>query len=96
MPDESYSAEGTRFGDFIERLNRRLRPYLGGSQLGPPNEPALVAPEHGGACPLCALPMDEHVVDRSGTRTMLHCPVLPNAVLPPNISPSGSAPAPTP
>ena len=64
-----------RFSRFIERINARLRPYIGGSQLGPPNEAPLVAPAHGGPCPLCGRAMDEHTVDRSGVRTMLHCPI---------------------
>ncbi|WP_423923494.1 hypothetical protein ACPEEZ_05210 [Frigoribacterium sp. 2-23] len=65
---------GSRFGDFVERINQRLRPYIGSAQLGLKNEAPLVAPEHGGACPLCGSAMDEHVVDRTGPRTMLHCP----------------------
>lgn len=65
---------GSRFGDFIENLNARLRPFIGGAQLGPRDEAPLVAPAHGGACPLCGSPMDQHDVDRSGVRTMLHCP----------------------
>lgn len=65
---------GSWFGDAVERMNSRLRPYIGGAQLGIRDEAPIVAPEHGGACPLCGRPMDEHVVDRSGPRTMLHCP----------------------
>jgi hypothetical protein len=72
-PPRSYE-HGSRFGDLVEGLNRRLRPYIGGAQLGLKNEAPLVAPDHGGACPLCGRPMDEHVVDRTGPRTMLHCP----------------------
>ena len=73
---DQYPGQGTRFGDFIERLNTRLRPYLSGAQLGSRDEPPLEAPVHGGSCPLCTLPMDQHVVDRSGERTMLYCPVV--------------------
>ena len=65
---------GSWFGDAVERMNARLRPYIGGAQLGIRDEAPVVAPAHGGACPLCGRPMDEHVVDRSGPRTMLHCP----------------------
>jgi hypothetical protein len=65
---------GSWFGDAVERMNARLRPYIGGAQLGIRDEAPVVAPTHGGACPLCGRPMDEHVVDRSGPRTMLHCP----------------------
>jgi hypothetical protein len=65
---------GSWFGDAVERMNSRLRPYIGGAQLGIRDEAPIVAPAHGGACPLCGRPMDEHVVDRSGPRTMLHCP----------------------
>ena len=68
---------GSRFGDLVEAMNARLRPYIGGAQLGLRNEAPLVPPARGGACPLCGAPMDEHVVDRSGPRTMVHCPGPP-------------------
>lgn len=72
-PARDYES-GSRFGDLVERLNRRLRPYIGAAQLGVKNEAPLVRPADGGACPLCGAPMDAHVVDRSGVRTMVHCP----------------------
>jgi hypothetical protein len=72
-------AHGSRFGDLVEAMNARLRPYIGGAQLGLKNEAPPVAPAHGGACPLCGAPMDEHVVDRTGPRTMVHCPGTPRA-----------------
>ncbi|MBC7725862.1 MAG: hypothetical protein H7146_14135 [Burkholderiaceae bacterium] len=69
-----YPGQGTRFGDFIERLNTRLRPYLSGAQLGEPGEAPVPLQPHGGLCPICSARMDEHVVDRTGERTMLYCP----------------------
>ena len=72
---ERHHDHGSRFGDLVERMNARLRPYIGGAQLGLKNEAPVVAPQHGGVCPLCGAPMDEHVVDRTGVRTMVHCPV---------------------
>lgn len=72
-----YPGQGTPFGDFIERVNRRLRPYLNGAQLGPPDEAPLIPPARGGSCPVCGRPMDEHTLDRSGERTQLYCPEIP-------------------
>ncbi|MBD8726324.1 hypothetical protein [Frigoribacterium sp. CFBP 13707] len=77
--DRDPHAHGSRFGDLVESMNARLRPYIGGAQLGLKNEAPPVAPAHGGACPLCGAPMDEHVVDRTGPRTMVHCPGTPRA-----------------
>jgi hypothetical protein len=59
----------------VHRLNARLKPYLGPADLGDPLEPPAPVPPHGGVCPLCGGPMDEHVIDRSGFRTQLLCPV---------------------
>lgn len=74
MTKRDYSEYGSRFGYLVSRVNARLRPFIGGAQLGPAGEAPLARPVEGGACPLCDGPMDAHVVDRSGTRTMLHCP----------------------
>jgi len=64
---------GTRgYAGFIERLNARLMPYLGPPPLGPYDEEPV--PTRPAACPLCGAPMSEHVIDRSGERTQLHCP----------------------
>lgn len=59
------------YAGFIERLNARLLPYIGPPPLGPYDEAPAPKPT---ACPLCGAPMAEHAVDRSGERTMLHCP----------------------
>jgi hypothetical protein len=63
-----------RFSGLINGLNRSLRPFMGPAQLGDPNEPLAPPPARGGLCPLCGMPMDEHLVDRSGPRTFLSCP----------------------
>jgi hypothetical protein len=73
-PQGDEHEHGSWFGDAVERMNSRLRPYIGGAQLGIRDEAPIVAPAHGGACPLCGAPMDRHIVDRTGPRTMLHCP----------------------
>ena len=75
MTEPDYTAHGGRVGYLVNRLNARLRPFIGGAQLGPANEAPLEPPVQGGACPLCGRAMDVHVVDRSFVRTMLHCPV---------------------
>jgi len=64
---------GSSFGERIDRLNNRLRPYIGPPPLGPYDaEPT--PPTAGGTCPLCGSPMDSHEIDRSGPRTQLYCP----------------------
>jgi hypothetical protein len=64
-------------GGFTAWINRRLFPILGpppvganGSDLLPP----VAAPER--ACPVCNQPIAQHVIDRSGERTQLHCPAV--------------------
>jgi hypothetical protein len=58
---------------FTNWLNATLFPWIGPPPLGPYDQEPL-PPSSGSACPLCGAPMSEHVVDRSGPRTMLHCP----------------------
>ena len=55
-----------------DRLNNLLRPYIGPPPLGPYDQ----APEvHPTGCPICGMPMAEHVVERTDNRpTRLHCP----------------------
>ena len=74
MASRDYSEYGSRFGYLVGRLNARLRPIIGGAQLGPANEAPLLPPAEGGPCPLCGRAMNDHSVDRSLERTMLHCP----------------------
>ncbi|SDO20039.1 hypothetical protein SAMN05216368_11250 [Cryobacterium flavum] len=63
-------------GGLTAWLNGRLFPILGPPPVGPsgsdllPAAPALVR-----GCPVCAQPMDQHDIDRTGERTQLHCPV---------------------
>ena len=56
--DATRSSTSTAAGSatLVERMNARLRPYIGGAQLGLRDEAPLVAPDHGGVCPLCRPP----------------------------------------
>lgn len=57
-----------------DKVNAALIPYLGPPPLGPYNEPP-VADSASRACPLCALPMAQHDLDRApGRPTYLRCP----------------------
>ncbi|QAY74842.1 hypothetical protein ET445_03360 [Agromyces protaetiae] len=60
----------------MDRLNAKLLPYIGPPPLGPYDEPVVDAdhPAPVPTCPLCGEPMPDHVIDRSGPRTQLHCP----------------------
>ncbi|MCS5733993.1 hypothetical protein [Herbiconiux daphne] len=58
---------------FIDRLNRRLLPWIGPPPLGP-YDVEVPTPPAARVCPLCGRPMDEHEIDRSGERTQLYCP----------------------
>ncbi len=60
----------------VDGLNRRLLPLMGPAQLGDANEPLVAPLAHGGPCPLCGLPMDEHVLERSPHDTYLICPTV--------------------
>ena len=64
-------------GGWTARLNARLFPILGPPPVGLSGSdllPAAPAPVRG--CPVCAQPMDQHEIDRTGERTRLHCPVV--------------------
>ena len=69
------TGRGSVFGNWIENLNVKLRPYLGAPPLGPYDE-APLPPRETHACPLCGNPMSAHTVDRSGERTQLYCPTI--------------------
>lgn len=60
-------------GNFFDRLNARLFPWIGPPPLGPyDDEPVVAATDR--LCPLCGKPMPDHTIDRSGERTQLYCP----------------------
>lgn len=62
------------FSEAIDRLNRKLRRYIGAPPLGPYNEAPLPSTS-GSPCPLCGKPMSEHEVERrEGRPTKVHCP----------------------
>ncbi len=70
------SSPGTGPGGLTAWLNGRLFPILGPPPVGLSGSdllPAQPAPVR--SCPVCAQPMDQHDIDRSGERTQLHCPV---------------------
>ncbi|RWZ52905.1 hypothetical protein ELQ90_02915 [Labedella phragmitis] len=73
--DERPPRPSIREVGFTNWLNAMLFPYIGPPPVGPYDE-APLAPSTASACPLCGAPMSQHVVDRSGPRTMLHCPRL--------------------
>ena len=68
---------------WVDRLNRRLFPYLGPPALGPYDEPPL-APTGPKACPVCGSRMDTHIIERGEgrTATRILCPVGDAYVLP--------------
>jgi hypothetical protein len=68
---------------WVDRLNRRLFPYLGPPTLGPYDEPPL-APTGPKACPVCGSRMDTHIIERGEgrTATRILCPVGDAYVLP--------------
>ena len=72
--DEDGKPRGRGFGAAVERLNERLRPYLGAPPLGPYTDDPVPAPQSR-LCPMCGKPMPDHDIDRSGARTQVHCPV---------------------
>ena len=68
---------GTGPGGFTAWLNGRLFPILGPPPVGLSGSDLLRAqPAPVRVCPVCAQPMDQHDIDRSGERTQLHCPVV--------------------
>lgn len=65
--------------EIVERLNAKLRPYIGAPPLGPYNE-APLPPSRTQACPICGVAMSEHEIERrEGRPTKVHCPEQPQA-----------------
>ena len=62
---------------WVDRLNRKLFPYLGPPELGPYDEPPL-APTGPKPCPVCGARMDEHEFLR-GTATVPTRMICPRA-----------------
>lgn len=60
-------------GGIYSWLNKNLIRYAGPASVGPyETTPRPSAAEK--ACPLCGSPMSQHEFDRSGPRTLMHCP----------------------
>ena len=60
-------------GGWWDRINSRLVRVAGPATVGPyettPEPVRTTRP-----CPLCHHPMDEHTIDRSGPKPLIHCP----------------------
>ncbi len=56
----------------MDRLNKALFPWLGPPPLGPYDEPVREA--QAARCPMCGQLMSDHLIDRTGPRTMVDCP----------------------
>lgn len=62
-----------RAGGWYAYLNSRLIRMAGPASVGPyDTEPEPPRTER--ACPLCREPMSVHTFDRSGPKTLMHCP----------------------
>ena len=60
-------------GGWYAYLNSRLIRIAGPASVGPyETEPEPERAER--ACPLCGAPMSQHTFDRSGPKTLMHCP----------------------
>ncbi len=63
-------------GGLYAWFNSRLIRYAGPASVGPYEKtPPLTAEERSErACPLCGKPMNQHEIDRSGPKPLMHCP----------------------
>lgn len=59
---------------FFNNLNRIVYTFAGPAQVGIGRAESGYVPPADPRCPLCSQPMGEHLIDRSGVRTQLHCP----------------------
>ena len=64
--------EGKR--GFFNNLNRIVYTFTGPAQVGIGRPEAPYEAPADPACPICGHPMAEHIIDRTGERTQLHCP----------------------
>lgn len=57
-----------------DRLNNRLRPYIGPPPLGPYGQAPLPSTQ-AKLCPICGRAMSDHEIERRENRpTQVHCP----------------------
>lgn len=63
-------------GGLYSWINSNLIRFAGPASVGPYEKtpPPSAAERAGRACPICGAPMTEHEIDRSGPRTIVHCP----------------------
>jgi hypothetical protein len=57
-------------------VNTNLIRFAGPASVGPYEKtpPPSAAERAERSCPLCGAPMSEHEIDRSGVKTLVHCP----------------------
>jgi len=63
-------------GGLYSWLNSTLIKWAGPAAVGPYEKTLPPSDEERAqrACPLCGLPMTEHVIDRTGPKPLMHCP----------------------
>jgi hypothetical protein len=60
-----------RLTQFVERVNRTLKPAMGPAMIGPLDGNRGT---HSGPCPICGEEMSQHVIEHTGSDAILHCP----------------------
>ncbi|GAA1145856.1 hypothetical protein MOX01_17830 [Microbacterium oxydans] len=63
-------------GGLYSWVNTNLIRFAGPASVGPYEKtpPPSAAERAERACPLCGAPMTQHEIDRSGPKTLVHCP----------------------
>ncbi|MFE6733264.1 hypothetical protein [Microbacterium sp. NPDC057650] len=63
-------------GGLYAWFNGRLIKLAGPASVGPyePTPPPSAAERAERGCPLCGAPMNQHEIDRSGPKPLMHCP----------------------
>lgn len=79
VPNETKSSLRARIkeaGGWYAYFNTKLIKFAGPAAVGPYEKTPAPSPEARAqsACPLCAKPIAEHTFDRSGPKTLMHCP----------------------
>ncbi|MEV7633249.1 hypothetical protein AB0N64_12665 [Microbacterium sp. NPDC089318] len=63
-------------GGLYAWFNTNLIRFAGPASVGPyePTLPPSAEQRAERACPLCGAPMNQHTIDRSGAKPLMHCP----------------------